>query len=198
MHLNSELLFARYAKGYFRPGMRVLEIGPDGFPSAYRKSINDSSIGWDTLDLHENPQLTHRARSPYEFPIPDATYDIAVSGQVIEHVGRIWVWIREVARVVKPGGMVITINPVSWPYHRFPIDCWRIYPDGMKALYEDASLEVLFSAWECLETPQYRTKPGRSLHTRSRKSQMIWSILGKLGARVEAAYDTVTIGKKRG
>src|SRR5258706_3393896 len=98
MHLNSELLFAKSAKDYFRPGIRVLEIGPDGFPSAYRRTVSDASITWDTIDLHESPALTYRAQAEYKFPIPDETYDVVVSGQVIEHVSKIWVWIREVAR----------------------------------------------------------------------------------------------------
>jgi hypothetical protein len=24
-----------------------------------------------------------------------------------------------------------------WPFHEYPIDCWRAYPDGMTALYEE-------------------------------------------------------------
>ena len=44
---------------------------------------------------------------------------------------------KEVARVVKPDGLVITIAPVSWPYHAAPIDCWRVYPAGLNALWGD-------------------------------------------------------------
>lgn len=196
MHLNSKLLFDKYAKEYFQSGMRILEIGPDGFPSEYHRIINDKSIIWDTIDLYDSPDLTYRSETPYVFPIADETYDVVLSGQVIEHVAKIWLWIREIARVLRTGGAAITIGPVSWPYHDYPIDCWRIYPDGMKALYDEASLSVVMSSWESLETPNFRTRPGRSLHSRSRKSQFIWQILGRLGVRVEAAYDTVTIGRK--
>ena len=78
---------------------------------------------------------------------------------------------REVARVCKAGGIVITINPVSWPYHEAPIDCWRAYPEGMKALYEDSKLEVIFSGWESLEEPQFRNyMPGASREARPRRS----------------------------
>lgn len=197
MHQNSELLFKKYAQAHINSGMRVLEIGPDGFPSSYQQAIHDSSVLWDTIDIYDSDLLTFQAASEYMFPIPNNQYDVVISGQVIEHVSKIWLWMQEVARVVKPGGLVITINPVSWPYHDYPIDCWRIYPDGMRALYEHAGLDVLVSQWESLETPTYRKKPGRSLHTRSRRSQIIWNILGKLGAKVEAAYDTVTIGIKK-
>jgi SAM-dependent methyltransferase len=198
MHLNSRLLFEKYALTCFRSGMRVLEIGPDGFPSSYQKMVIDAGIAWDTVDLQDDPRLTYRAQSEYRFPIPDNSYDVVVSGQVIEHVRKVWVWIREVSRVTRVGGTVITINPVSWPYHDYPVDCWRIYPDGMVALYDEGSLDVVLSRWESLETPEFRKRmPGRSLHTRRRSSQVAWSLLGRLGFRVECAYDTITIGTKR-
>src|SRR5918998_1346463 len=130
MHTNSRLLFEKYARDYFRSGMRVLEIGPDTFPSTYQLIVDDRSIIWDTLDLYKRPQLTFSALSEYSFPIPENRYDIVLSGQVFEHVRRVWVWMRELVRVCKVGGVVITINPVSWPYHEAPIDCWRAFPEG--------------------------------------------------------------------
>jgi SAM-dependent methyltransferase len=136
MHANSRLLFQQYALDYFTPELSVLEIGPDAFPSTYRKLVGGRSRTWDTLDLLDRPELTYRAVAEYSFPIEDATYDIVLSGQVIEHVPRIWLWMRELSRVCRPDGIVITINPVSWPYHGAPRDCWRAFPDGMTALYE--------------------------------------------------------------
>jgi hypothetical protein len=92
---------------------------------------------------------------------------------------------------------VITINPVSWVYHEAPVDCWRIFPEGMKVLYEDASLSVEFSYWGSLETPQYRSIiPGISRAFQSQKRRLAYSIRGPLGFPVERAYDTITIGRK--
>src|SRR4051794_36539960 len=164
MHTNSKLLFQKYAAPLFRSGMKVLEIGPDFFPSTYRRLLpGDLSLEWHTLDLFDNPQLTYPNSPEYSFPIPDGSYDVVLSGQVIEHVRKPWRWMPELGRVTKPGGMVITINPISWHFHQAPIDCWRIYPDGMKALYEDASLTVTFSTWESLEMPGFRRyQPGVS------------------------------------
>jgi SAM-dependent methyltransferase len=197
MHANSKLIFEKYATSYFPAGARVLEIGPDGFPSAYRSKVDRGTLSWDTLDIYQHPSLTHVAPSEYAFPVPDETYDVVLSGQVIEHVRKIWVWMREVARVCKAGGIVITINPVSWPYHEAPIDCWRAYPEGMKALYEDSELEVIFSGWESLEEPRFRKYiPGASREARSKVLGMTNRLLGRLGYPVERAYDTITIGKK--
>jgi SAM-dependent methyltransferase len=197
VHANSKLLFQKYAREYFRSGARVLEIGPDGFPSAYQSLVGSPGIAWETIDVFKDARLTYSATSEYEFPVESDKYDIVVSGQVIEHVRKVWVWMREVSRVCKTGGIVITVNPVSWPYHEAPFDCWRVYPEGMKALYEDASLEVILSVWESLEAEGYRRyTPGASPEAQSRLLRLVGRTLGKLGFPVERAYDTITIGRK--
>lgn len=201
MHSNSRLLFEKYAERHFTPGAHVLEIGPDGFPSAYRRTVEASTrapAAWHTVDLFADPRLTFVAESEYRFPIADETYDVVVSGQVIEHVRKPWVWIKELARVCKTGGTVITVNPVSWPYHEAPIDCWRAFPEGMKALYDEASLEVLVSEWGSLELEGFRRYvPGASPEAYGRKRQLVSRLLGRLGMPIERAYDTITIGRKR-
>jgi SAM-dependent methyltransferase len=197
MHNNSRLLFQKYAKEHFRPGLKVLEIGPDGMPSTYQKAVGDSSIEWHTLDIRDDPALTYHALSEYEFPIESGTYDIVLSGQVIEHVRQIWVWIRELARVCKVGGLVVTINPVSWPYHEAPVDCWRVFPEGMRALYEYASLQVKSSRYESLEvTGQSAHLPGRSAEWQPPRLRLAYKVLGLVGFPVECAYDLITVGEK--
>lgn len=199
MHPNSELLFEKYAKKYFQNNLRILEIGPDKFPSTYQSIIGDNSIIWDTLDLSDNHKPTYLARDGYSYKnlIDDNYYDIVLSGQVLEHVKKIWVWFKELARVCKPGGLIITINPVSWPYHESPVDCWRVFPEGMQALYEETGLKVILSICESLEVPNYRRYiPGASLTHRRKIYRLVNLLLGKFGYPVERAYDTITIGEK--
>ena len=54
MHLNSELIFEKYAKRYFHEHMRVLEIGPNTIPSIYYQIVGKKSIVWETLDIAED------------------------------------------------------------------------------------------------------------------------------------------------
>jgi len=199
MHTNSKLLFEKYAKPLIKAESVVLEIGPDAFPSTFKRLTEDLALAWHTLDIYDNPELTYRSSDQYSFDIPDEHYDLVISTQVIEHVKKPWVWVPELARITKRGGLVITINPVSWIYHEAPVDCWRIYPEGMKALYEQASLTVLMSLWESLETPQYRRYlPGTSLEHQSRRKRTLSKLFGRLGFPVERSYDTITIGRKNG
>ena len=195
MHLNSGLLFEKYARPYFTDGVKVLEIGPEG-DLGYKRFLPDSDIGWETADITPSPRLTYIVKNEYAFPIPDNKFDIVLSGQVIEHVKKPWVWIRELARVARKGGRVITIAPASWKYHEAPVDCWRVYAEGMKALYEEAGLDIELCVTESLEVTGYkRLLPGQSVRPGRGNFKLI---LRKLfGLPVMCAFDTIAIGIKK-
>ena len=201
MHKNSKLLFEKHAARYFSASSRVLEIGPDRHPSTYRQLLKNGVAAWETLDAFPRTDvpLTHLAGSEYDFPVPSDSYDIVFSAQVIEHVRKIWRWMPELARVCRPGGYVVTINPVSWHYHESPVDCWRIYPEGMRALSEDAGLEVELSEWESVEFDRFSGLTPRRLrkhHLLQRLSGTIGILNAGLKVPVEAAFDTITVARK--
>ncbi len=223
MHLNSILLFEKFAKKYFKDGMKVLEIGPDNIPSTYMKCIKNDTIEWDTLDINPRKDLTYTIINEYNFPIKDNIYDIVIAGQVIEHVRKIWIWIKELSRICKIDGYVITINPVSYPYHEAPFDCWRIYPEGMRSLYEEAGLTVIFNIFkslesECLKELGFRSIiPGIEAPTeafmpfsnyikymaKNIKNPIIFFKILKMyfkkiiGYPISCSFDTITIGLKQ-
>ena len=161
MHLNTELLFKKFALSYFKDGMKVLEIGGIEVTN-FCKAVNNNSITWHTLDINlsnNEPSFENNhiiSNKEYTYPLEDNSYDIILSGNVIEHVKKIWIWTKELHRIVKKGGYVITVNPVSWPYHEAPVDCWRIYPEGAKALFEDAGFSILHSSFESLELDYFK------------------------------------------
>jgi SAM-dependent methyltransferase len=50
------------------------------------------------------------------FPFPDASFDGCVSNYVIEHIADPAAHLREVARVLKPGGAYVLRTPNRWHY----------------------------------------------------------------------------------
>ncbi len=225
MHLNSQLLFGKYATSIFTKHMKVLEIGPDKSPSTYQSIVGNNSIVWETLDIFSPEmnaysfakKLTYVSENEYLFHIENESFDIVLSGQVIEHVKKPWIWIKELARICKMGGYVVTIGPISWPHHSAPIDCWRIYPEGMKALYEEANLTLLFSKVEALEIDFYENISHRpsflkrfvsSIYMmlikrllvpgRSYKPGVKTTIKSVLRLPITFSLDTITIGIKEG
>ena len=200
MHLNSLLLFNRYAKPFLKDHMRVLEIGPDSKnPDVFKKEVNNPTLVWETMDLSRTyAGLTHVCSDEYSFPLPSESYDIVFSSSVIEHVRKIWVWIREAGRVCKKNGHVVTIAPVSWPYHAVPVDCWRIYPEGMKALYEEAGLRLELNHSESLEqVDKRRAYPGPTYKQNSGAvGNLKFRIKKWLGWPLTYAIDTIAVGTK--
>ena len=77
---------------------------------------------------------------PYEYPFEDGAFDVVMSGQAAEHVERVWVWIVELARVLKPGGLLAMTAPWKFFYHPFPVDCWRFMPDGFRVLFDETGV----------------------------------------------------------
>jgi SAM-dependent methyltransferase len=194
MHRNSWMMFERHAKPLFRPGTRVLEVGPDNVPSVYQTIVNDPTIQWETLEIYASEKFTYLAQDEYHFPIADNIFDVVVSGNVIEHVKKTWVWMRELARVTKPGGLVVTVNPVNWAYHANPVDCWRIFPDGMRALHEDAGLTTTVAVFDHLDPTPMNPPAAYPL-----LKQGLRRLLGKTAYipwYAEPALDTVSIGQK--
>jgi SAM-dependent methyltransferase len=211
VHLNSRLLFERYAKPYFDDGPRVLELGPDREPSTYWALAGRPRSEWHTADLEAAigsdgahrftpggpATVTHVMASEYELPVPDQAYDIVLSGQVMEHVRRVWRWMGELARVCRPGGHVITISPVSWPFHEVPFDCWRAYPEGMRALSEEAGLEVVLCRCESLEPrPTRNWYPGLSYAHVAHRGRLGEAVKRVIGWPLPVAVDTITIARK--
>lgn len=155
MHENSYRVFEKYALPYFRLDMQVLEIGPDSSPNSdSHMSLRDLVSREYRLDYRFS-DLMNKCKDSREFVTTyddggtigacSDRFDIVFSANVIEHVSAVWRWMSELARVTKPNGLVICINPVSWPYHEAPIDCWRLYPEAYKALFDYTGLDHVFS-----------------------------------------------------
>lgn len=203
MHENSRRIFLTYVRPLFGPGARVLEIGPDGTPSTYRTLAADPTLRWETLDLAADTSvvpagdLDHLATSEVEFPLPSDAFDLVFSGQVIEHVRRPWRWLTECARVTRPGGRVITICPVSWPYHEAPVDCWRMYPEALRALYEEAGLEVELAVTASLD-PVPSLRRHRWFLVKQAAKALIGAepFLAPLAYEIRPVVDSVAIGRK--
>lgn len=212
--MNSLLLFDKYASHYFSKEKRVLEIGPDKSPSSYFQRLSDKPDQWDTLDLSGNKigsDNTYVSDKLYNYSIPDEHYDIIVAGQVLEHVQAPWLWLTELKRILKIKGKIVIISPTSWPYHEAPVDCWRIYPEGMKELAKLVSLEISEIHWESIERDILQEKykninfiEGRSSYSVSNENGLTKTnlynrtikkipFLKKLQLVTEVAFDLVTV-----
>lgn len=131
-------------KYLIEPKQRVLDVGSMDCGGTYRPLFDAAGHIYTGLDLSAGLNVDIVADGLYHYPIADNEYDAVVSGQTVEHVQDMHRWIKEIARVVRPGGLVCIIGPNLWEEHRYPVDCWRILPDGMMFLLGDiGNLDVI-------------------------------------------------------
>lgn len=110
-------------------------------PKIYKRFFED--LDYKGLDIKKGFNVDIVCEDPYVFPIEEESYDVVISGQAFEHIEFFWLTFDEMARVLKPGGLMILIAPSQGKYHAYPVDCWRFYKDSMPALAKWSGLELL-------------------------------------------------------
>ena len=82
-----------------------------------------------------------------DLPFADGSFESVLCTQVLEHVPDPAKTISEIARVLRPGGIVILTAPMTWPTHEVPHDYYRYTEFGLAALFARVGLKVTYT--EC-------------------------------------------------
>jgi SAM-dependent methyltransferase len=107
---------------------RVLDVGCGDRP--YRE-LFPNTIGFDVpgnphADLHGSLE---------SIPVEDASFDVVLCLQVLEHVPDPAAAVRELRRAVRPGGRVLASTHGVYPFHPNPDDLWRWTQHGLERLF---------------------------------------------------------------
>jgi SAM-dependent methyltransferase len=87
------------------------------------------------LDIEQFPKVDVVADG-CRLPFPAGLFDAVISDTVIEHVKYPALYVSEIKRVLKPGGVIFIIAPFVHPYHGYPSDFQRYSIEGIKTLFE--------------------------------------------------------------
>ncbi|NND73448.1 MAG: methyltransferase domain-containing protein [Ilumatobacter sp.] len=126
----------------------------DGQQLSYRTLFDDPSWTYRGLDIESGHNVDIVVTDAYDWSeVASDSVDLVISGQAFEHVEYFWASMFEIVRTLKPGGIAAIIAPSGGFEHRFPVDCWRFYPDGLVALTSHVQCEVVdvFTDWGNLD-----------------------------------------------
>jgi SAM-dependent methyltransferase len=126
----------QFFKTYLEPGRhpcRVVEVGSQDVNGSLR-SVCPAGVEYVGVDFAAGPGVEIVLADPYQLPFGDASVDVCVSSSVFEHSEMFWLLFAEILRILRPDGLFYLNAPSNGPVHRFPVDCWRFYPDSGAAL----------------------------------------------------------------
>jgi SAM-dependent methyltransferase len=144
-------------------GSLVLDAGAGNQP--YRKLFEHCRYESADFEMVDKPY----ARSTYvcnleSIPVEDGRFDAIVMNQVIEHLPQPLAVLKELHRVLKPGGTMICSGPLFYEEHEQPYDYYRFTQFGWRYLMEKSGFSLLTLEW--LEG--YFGTVAYQLHTASR------------------------------
>jgi SAM-dependent methyltransferase len=144
-HLEASL--ARVAP---RAHGRLLDVGcgEKPFEHLFRPYVSEY-IGVEYEPTFLLTETGRRARAAVDvtydgrrLPFPDGDFDTVLSSQVLEHTPHPGDLVKEMGRVLKPGGVLLLSAPFSFRLHEEPHDYFRYSPHGLRHLCDAAGLEV--------------------------------------------------------
>jgi SAM-dependent methyltransferase len=142
--LRMQWFLNNFVSGINEQQVRVLDVGSYDVGGSYRHLFDKSKFHYVGLDIEEGPNVDVVLKNPYDWTaIESDSFDIVISGQALEHIEFFWKTMEEMTRVLKKDGLLCLIAPNGFGEHRYPVDCYRFFTDGMVALARYVGIEPL-------------------------------------------------------
>lgn len=126
-------------------GGLVLDIGAGRRPVYYENVVNYEVELFDTTDVRGVAE---------RLPFIDNTFDCIISVAVLEHVKDPFLCAREIARTLKPGGVLACSTAFLQPLHAYPNHYYNMTRQGLINLFDDllvvddvSVIESLLPVW---------------------------------------------------
>ncbi|HSV52214.1 MAG TPA: methyltransferase domain-containing protein [Burkholderiaceae bacterium] len=129
--LNGSRFFQTYVQHLDDP--LVLDLGSQDVFGSLR-SVLPANARYIGVDMAPGPGVDVVVPDAYVLPFATGSVDVVVSSSCFEHAEFFWLSFLEILRVLSPRGLVYLNIPSNGAFHRYPVDCWRFYPDSGRAL----------------------------------------------------------------
>ena len=142
------------------PGSKVIDIGAGGCP--HKEKFNHCEyFTQDFVHLSDSQIQNQEGYGKIDFvsdildiPVPDGSYDVILCSEVIEHIPDPISAIKEMSRILKPGGVLLITAPLQSGLHQEP---YHYYGGYTKYWYKKFLTENHFI--------DLHIEPNGSLHT---------------------------------
>lgn len=134
-HEHGRLFFELYGSDVFRT---VVELGSQDVNGSLREHC-PAHIHYIGLDVTPAKGVDLVIDPGAALPLATGTADAIVASSAFEHDICFWDTFLELTRVLRPGGLLYVNVPSNGDFHRYPLDCWRFYPDAGVALVQWAA-----------------------------------------------------------
>jgi len=129
----------------------VLDVGSGVSP--FYRVVTGQGARYLSLDYPASSELTPLALPPAagqqhiwgdarELPVRDGACDVVICTSVLEHVTDPPAVLRQIFRVLRPGGVVVGSVPFGLTLHMEPFDYYRITAHGLRHLAESLGFHV--------------------------------------------------------
>ena len=128
---NGSLFFKAYVEHLSAP--LVVDMGAQDVFGSLR-SVAPAHARYVGVDMVPGKGVDVVLQDPYVLPFDTGSVDVVVSSSCFEHSEFFWLLLLEIMRVLSPRGLLYLNVPSNGAFHRYPVDCWRFYPDSGRAL----------------------------------------------------------------
>jgi SAM-dependent methyltransferase len=151
MHESSLQKMGELIKRFVPQNSLILDIGTRNDIWNYKECAVNNQCQYKTLDWETNADYIVKG---YDWSDVPKGFDCVISGQCLEHDSFFWKTLENISSITKQNGIIIIIVPSCGAIHRYPVDCYRFYPDSANAFAEIMNTQILdvhhlgfYTAW---------------------------------------------------
>ena len=150
-----------YLSGLEGKKLRIMDFGSYDVNGSYLPIFDSPNWEYVGVDMAEGPGVDIVLKRVYFWDeISSNSFDVIISGQTFEHTEFFWLSILEMKRVLKNGGFCCILAPSAGYEHRYPVDCYRFYRDGMHAIAKFSGLITIETSTEWEPQKEYSDHSG--------------------------------------